>query len=87
MFKDIHLFLDKFNSIKPPERVVQEEVIKSVKCVLGVTLRRAEISVRGKTVYVMAAPVIRSEIMLNKSKILQELSRGSLVGAAVKDIR
>lgn len=87
MFKDVRLFLSKFNAIKPPERAIVEDVIKVIVHVLGITVRRAEISVRGRTVYITTTPVIKSEIVLNKSKILRELSKSNLVGRAVKDIR
>ena len=85
MFKDVHLFLDKFNTIKPPERSVQESVVKAIVRVLGITIRRAEISVRGSVIYITTTSVVKSEIMIGKSEILKELS-GGLAGRTVKDI-
>jgi len=87
MFEDIASFLDRFNALKPPERYIAERVIDAVKHVCGITLRRAAISVRGKTVYINTSPAAKNEIMLRKSEILKNISREVLAGAAVTDIR
>jgi len=86
MFEDVSSFLKRFNSLKPPERFVQEHVCEAVKTVCGIRLRKRDMSVRGKMVYITTSPAAKSEIILHKQAILKILSRGVSEGV-IQDIR
>ena len=74
MFRDISSFFDKFLNIIPPDRFIKEVFIAVVSDIVGLTLQVRQVSVQGSILYVNADYTIKSEIILNKAKILQALS-------------
>ena len=86
MFENASYFLDRFRSLKPPERFVKEGVVGVVKSACGINLRDIDVSVKRGIVYINTSPAAKSEIVLHKQLILKKLSK-EMIGMGVKDIR
>ncbi len=68
-------FLKKFRLIvgaRESERSAVSDVLTSV---LGVKLSEDSIVIKNKTISINCSPIIKSQIFLNKSKILAELNK------------
>jgi len=79
-------FLNKFTKITPPDDVVKRVFIDIVIEFTGVILKRADIVYKQGVMLVYVPAVIKSELYLAKSKILQEL-KNKLGPKAPVDIR
>ncbi|MCH7529672.1 hypothetical protein IIB50_00950 [Patescibacteria group bacterium] len=71
---NIATYLTKFKNIIPPNAFIKEECSKVVNDELGVELSGDEINVQRGVVYIKANQIIKSEILLNKNKILERLN-------------
>jgi hypothetical protein len=80
-------FLSKFKSIVPPERSVRKALLGVLQKECGIVLKDKEITVRGKIVYLSTAPTARSEITLQKSKILDALHQQLGGNRRIVDLR
>jgi len=74
MFKDISSFLSRFERLTPPERSIKKAFQDIAKEVLGVTVHEKEMSIRGGVLYINTNSVLKSEIVINKARILRDLS-------------
>lgn len=77
-FRGIGDFLSRFSKILPSDRIVRALVIDAARECAGIALKESEIAVRGGTVYLLADPRVRSEVLLAKGCILRAL-KGSPV--------
>jgi hypothetical protein len=80
-------FLSKFKNIVPPERSVKRALLSVLKNECGIVLKDKEIKVRGKMVYLSTSPAARSEIALQKSKILDALHKKLGGNRRIVDLR
>ena len=71
--KGIGSFLEKFTTLKPPERFVKEVCINAVQKETGIVLTVNEIDIRGETLLLTTSPAKKTDITLHKPAILSEL--------------
>ncbi|MFA4890204.1 MAG: hypothetical protein WC587_01025 [Candidatus Paceibacterota bacterium] len=80
-------FLEKFKNLKPPKKFTQDETIKIINDILGISLKDGDIEQKGMALFIKSKnPAMKSEIFLRKNKILEDLSK-KLGHKAPKDIR
>jgi len=81
-------FLQRFKNFTPPERVVRRAVVEVVKNECGIALADKEVMVQDSVVYIRTSPAVRSEIILNKARLLATLAKDStLNNRRISDIR
>lgn len=83
-------FLIKYQSLGVGERLTKELFVETVNNLLGkAVLRMENVSVNGSTVKIKAEGAVRSEIFLQKNKILKTIQEkaGRVSSPAVKHIR
>lgn len=66
-------FLEKFKNITPPDKFVKEELISAVKDVVGIAIEKDNIDVRNGTIFISVDPIIKNEIFLKKSEVMENL--------------
>jgi len=76
MFENIHDYLKKHYSLKPTQKIICAEVIRTVKEVSGITLQMNEVRFYEGDVFIQARPAKRNEILLQRIEILTELKKG-----------
>lgn len=80
-------FLEKFRNLKPPKKFTQDETIKIINDILGISLAEDGVEQKGVTLFIKTKnSAIKSEIFLRKNKILEDLNK-KLGPKAPKDIR
>ena len=88
MVKNISSFLDKFKKLEPPKRSILDAFVRVLDRTLGIFIKESEVTVERGVIYLSTHPSIKSEVMLNKARLLralnEELSSGKKV---VSDIR
>ncbi|MEK7610267.1 MAG: hypothetical protein AAB468_00750 [Patescibacteria group bacterium] len=67
-------FLAKFADWKKPHQDLKEAIIETVFKFSGYQLKSEQIKVSGRRVYLQISPLVRGEIFVQKSKILQRLA-------------
>ncbi|MFQ5661677.1 MAG: hypothetical protein ACE5F2_00280 [Candidatus Paceibacteria bacterium] len=67
-------FLEKFKNITPPDKFVKDVLIGVVKDVVNIEIEKENIDVRNGTIFISADPIIKNEIFLKKSEIMQNLT-------------
>lgn len=70
--KNISSFLEKFTNLTPPERFIKEIFIRAVLEVTNVNLKKEEIEISGKNIFLLLHPTKKSEIFLKKQKVLKK---------------
>jgi len=83
---NIDSFLEKFKNLTPPHKEVRRVVILVVKKNTNIQLEEEQILSHGNTVYLKIKPIYKTEIFLNKKKILEEI-KDVLGLKAPQDIR
>ncbi len=68
-------FLQKFSLLSPPDRLVREASIAVVGEAIGITLSQKDIEIRGGVLFLNIHPVAKSELLLKKSLVLDEIAR------------
>jgi len=68
-------YLKKFIGISPPNDFIKEKVISIVGDKVGVFLNKKDIDVNQNTVFIKTNPVVRSEIYIKKTLILDSLKQ------------
>lgn len=71
--KNVSDYLLKFKNIKPPKRSVLNKFTEVVYEVCGVKLKNYEMSLQNNIIFVTTNPIIKSEIILNKGRIIREM--------------
>ncbi|MBT3283013.1 hypothetical protein HN375_02555 [bacterium] len=66
-------YLSKFKNITPPDKFVKDELVAVVKEVVGVEIEKDSIDVRNGTVFLSVDPIIKNEIFLRKTEVLESL--------------
>jgi len=83
---NIDSFLEKFKNLTPPHKEVRRVVVLVVKKNTNIQLEEEQILSHGNTVYLKIKPIYKTEIFLNKKKILEEI-KDVLGLKAPQDIR
>ena len=68
-------FLKKFSLLSPPDRLVREVSIAVVGEAMGITLSQKDIEIRGGVLFLNIHPAAKSELLLKKSLVLDEIAR------------
>lgn len=75
-WENIGGFLDRFKSFKPPKKFMQDEAVEAINRVIGVSVSPDDIEKRGAVIYVKTKnQALKSQIFMNKEKILSEFSK------------
>ena len=81
-------FLEKFKNITPPDKFVKEVLIDVVKDVVSVEIEKDNIDVRNGTIFISVDPIIKNEIFLKKSEVMENLKEKlKIYKKTIKDIR
>ena len=72
---NISKYLEKFKKITPPERFVREVFIRIVQETTNITLKDTDVQIQGNTIYITPHPLIKNEIFLQKSVLLEKLNQ------------
>jgi len=71
--KNLSNYLGKFKNIKPPKRSILNKFIEVVYEVCGIQLKNFEVGIQNHIIFVTTNPTVKSEIVLNKGKIIREM--------------
>lgn len=83
--ENIKNLLERINTIKPPDFNIRESARDSIKEVLGEDVDIKGISVKGRSVHVEGGASFKSEVFLNKRKIVEKLKE-KLPNISIEDI-
>lgn len=82
--KDLTEYLRKFQRIifsgEEESKIISQEINK----ILGLDIKAGDLDLRDGVVFLKTKPIIKSEVFINKVKILEALSQR---GIAIKDLR
>lgn len=81
----IDKILQKY-TLSTPDRSVRQEVIETIKMVIGVDVPIEAVRYQKGRIHVDASPLVRSQIHIHKNEILEILKK-SLKERKVKDVR
>ena len=71
----INNFLDKFKKILAVKEAPYDVVIAVIKENLGLKIERSNVKIKGNTIYIQSSPLVKNEILIKKSFILNDLSK------------
>lgn len=71
--QNISNLLERFKKIKIPNETVRKEILEIIKYTTGADVDFKNISVKEGIVYIKLAGAAKSEIFLNKKKILERI--------------
>ncbi len=77
-------FLQRFKGIALPNERERTAILTVIKKEVGIDLNLKDITVRNSIAYIKATGIARSEIFLNKRKILSELEKVILPGKVIE---
>ena len=82
----LNLFLNKFSNLTLPDDSLKRIFIELLAADYKIEIKRDQLSVKQKVLFINTSPIIKSEIFINKHKILNKLN--NLLGSkAPHDIR
>jgi len=84
--KALSQFFDKYKNIAPPDVVIRDSVVLLFDEYFSFPITREQVKVRSGVVYIDCPSLVKSEVFLNKKKILDELLR-RVSPHRVRDIR
>ncbi|MDP6387900.1 MAG: hypothetical protein QGG63_01325 [Candidatus Pacebacteria bacterium] len=79
--------MEKFKKITPPDKLVKEVCIDTVKKIVGIDIEKDNIDVRNGIIFISADSIIKSEIFLKKNEIIKNLTQKLSSKKIIKDIR
>ncbi len=78
---NISNFFEKFKKLHQNNANIRNSVVGVVKEVINIEIKTSQIEFRQDKIYIKAAPIIKSELLMNKDKIEEKLS---LLGVSQK---
>jgi hypothetical protein len=78
---NISNFFEKFKKLHQNNANIRSSVVSVVKEVINIEIKTSQIEFRQEKIYIKAAPIIKSELLMNKDKIEEKLS---LLGVSQK---
>ncbi len=73
--QNISVFLERLKNIAPPHAAVRKAVVRAVKQKTGIPINKKDVSVQNSIVYINAKPLVKNEIFIHKTEILDELKK------------
>lgn len=83
---NISHFLEKFKNIAPPDDFLKGIFVAAVKEETGIEIKKTDVKVEHKTIYVSASPAVKNELYIKKLALLERVRRVFEKGGA-SDIR
>ena len=74
-YNQINSFLDKFKKILFQKEEVKRIVQNVISEVIAHQISEKDIKIKTPTVYVVGSPILKSEILIHKSRIIEELNK------------
>jgi hypothetical protein len=71
---NIQGFLSRFSHIIPRDTLIKETLIPIVQKHLPVDLKKEQITIQGKKIFLSITPLLKQELIFKKENILEELS-------------
>jgi len=71
---DIAQYLEKFKKLKNSKFFIRDLVVESVKKITSIEIDNKKIDVKDSLVRINEKPIIKNEIFIKKSKILEEIN-------------
>jgi hypothetical protein len=81
---DIAKYLEKFTRLSMTRGFLKESVVASVKEICGIDIDKNKIDEKDGIIRINERPIIKSEIFLKKTKIIESLEKK--IGEKVTDI-
>jgi pyruvate/2-oxoglutarate/acetoin dehydrogenase E1 component len=72
-YNHITNFLNKFKKIVSQKEELKEVIIKVIKEEVSFQLEKELIKIKGSSIYIESSPILRSEILIHKNKILEKI--------------
>jgi hypothetical protein len=72
-------YLKKFENFLPPETRMRRAIATAIKDATGIEIDSKNISVRGKTIFVNAPSIIKSELMMKQGKIIAKIKENKYI--------
>mgnify|MGYP003405194106 FL=1 len=85
-YNHITSFLEKFKNLISKEELYSETISNIIEKEISYKIDKNTIKIKRNVIFINGSPVLRNEILINKSKILQALKEG-LPGISFSDIR
>ncbi|MEK7589931.1 MAG: hypothetical protein AAB475_01620 [Patescibacteria group bacterium] len=68
-------YLVKFKNITPPDKFVKEIFIDVVKETTNIKIEKDSINVRKGTIFLSVDPIVKNEIFLKKTEVMESLKK------------
>lgn len=78
--------LERYRNLTPTDSLKKEAVLDVITKCFSINLKKDDISIQNNIVYLKISPKLKSEVFLNKKKILESLGK-ILINNTPKDIR
>jgi thioredoxin-related protein len=72
-YNHIIVFLEKFKKLIFQKEEIKEIVIKTISLEISHQLEKESLKIKNGYIFIQGSPILRSEIMMHKSKILSDL--------------
>lgn len=77
-YNQITSFLDKFKDVLFQKQQNHQLIVDIIEKHIKIPINKELIKIKGNTIYINGSPILKSEIMIYKSKILSDLSTANL---------
>lgn len=77
-YNQITSFLDKFKDVLFQKQQNHQLIVDIIEKHIKIPINKELIKIKGNTIYINGSPILKSEIMIYKSKILEDLSTANL---------
>lgn len=77
-YNQITNFLDKFKDVLFQKQQNHQLIVDIIEKHIKIPINKELIKIKGNTIYINGSPILKSEIMIYKSKILSDLSTANL---------
>lgn len=74
-FNHINSFLEKFKKLLVNSQTTQDVIIETISLYIKFPINKEMISVKGNVIYIKASPVLKTEILLYKDKIITDIKK------------
>ncbi|MEX0934039.1 MAG: hypothetical protein WD003_02155 [Candidatus Paceibacterota bacterium] len=72
-FQKIDEYLKKFTLFTPPHNALKKLLIKIFHEQFGVIIKREDIKICGRDIFITTTPIVKNEVFLHKKDILEEI--------------
>jgi len=82
----IKVFLEKYKKLTNNHNLLRDIIIDSINNEIGLLLKKEDIKILNNIVYIKTNPILKSEIFINKEKIINSINKNLPTGV-IKDIK